>query len=98
MDRHEADTKHGDLEPVNINEEFVKQCVKKTMEELDVCRCPVCFADACALALNELRPKYVTTKKGALLTGITTTKVSNHTDIMVEATKAILKVAQNPRH
>lgn len=86
------------LEPVNINEEFVKQCVAKTMKDLGACDCETCFANACALALNELHPKYVTTKRGALLTEITTTKVTNQADITVEATKAVLKVMKNPHH
>jgi competence protein ComFB len=86
------------LEPVNINEEFVKECVRKTMKDLGACQCDICFANACALALNELQPKYVTTKKGALLTEITSTKVTNQADITVEATKAVMKVMKNPRH
>jgi competence protein ComFB len=86
------------LEPVNINEEFVKECVRKTMKDLGACQCDICFANACALALNELQPRYVTTKKGALLTEITSTKVTNQADITVEATKAVMKVMKNPRH
>ncbi len=86
------------LELTNINEEFVKQCVRKTIKDLDACKCEICFADACALALNELHPKYVTTKKGALLTEITSTKVANRADVTVEVTKAVIKVMNNPRH
>lgn len=86
------------LEPININEEFVKQCVRQTIKDLGGCECDVCFANACALALNELQPKYVTTKRGALLTEINSTKVTNRADITVEATKAVMKVMKNPRH
>lgn len=89
---------HEKLEPININEEFVKQCVAKTMKDLGACNCETCFANACALALNELHPKYVTSKRGALLTEITSTKVTNQADITVEATKAVLKVMKNPHH
>ncbi len=86
------------IEPININEEFVQQCVAKTMKDLGACDCETCFANACAIALNELQPKYVTSKKGALLTEITSTKVTNQADITVEATKAVLKVMKNPHH
>lgn len=86
------------LEPININEEFVKQTVAKTIKDLGGCDCEVCFANACAIALNELHPKYVTTKKGALLTEISSTKVTNQADITVEVTKAVIKVMKNPRH
>jgi competence protein ComFB len=88
----------AELVPVNINEEFVMQSVKKIMKELNACDCEVCFANACAIALNELQPKYVTSRKGALLTEITTSTVANQADITVEATKAVLKVMKNPRH
>jgi competence protein ComFB len=92
------DTEKAELIPVNINEEFVMQNVKKIMKELGACECEVCFANACAIALNELHPKYVTSRKGALLTEITATSVGNQADIIVEATKAVMKVMKNPRH
>jgi competence protein ComFB len=88
----------GEVELVNITEEFVKQSVKQLQIDLGACQCDVCFYDACAIALNELPPKYVTTSKGALLTEITTTTVANHADIVVEATKAVMKVMKKPRH
>lgn len=87
-----------EFEPININEEFVRESVSGIMKDIGTCQCDMCFADACAIALNELRPKYVTTKKGALLTEITSTAVTNHADIVVEATKAVMKVMKKPRH
>lgn len=98
MDTHDSVLKKDALEPININEEFVKQAVTKSMKELGACNCETCFANACALALNELQPKYVTTKRGALLSEITTTKVTHQVDIMVEVTKAVMKVMKNPHH
>lgn len=88
----------SELEPININEEFVKQCVSKTINDLGACHCETCFANACALALNELRPKYVTSRRGALLTEIDKMRVGDQADITVEATKAVLKVMKNPHH
>lgn len=98
VDMSDVVSKNDELEMININEEFVKQCVVKTIKDLGCCDCQICYTNACALALNELHPKYVTTKKGALLTEITSTKVSNHADITVEVTKAVIKVMKNPRH
>ncbi len=83
---------------VNIIEEFVKRRVKDTMTELGVCNCDICYLNACALALNALEPKYVTTSKGALLSEITETELDNKTKILVEVTKAVLKVKESPRH
>jgi competence protein ComFB len=89
---------NAELEPININEEFVKQTVRKTMKDLGGCQCDTCFANACAIALNELHPKYVTSKRGQLLTEIDKTKVTNQADITVEVTKAVMKVMKNPHH
>lgn len=98
MDNEKAGAKNEVLGPVNINEEFVQQHVRKAIKELGGCGCDTCYANACALALNGLRPQYVTSKKGALLTEITETKVSNQADIIVEVTKAVKKVMANPHH
>lgn len=87
-----------ELIPVNIIEEYVGLQVKKTIKELGVCGCNVCFQNACALALNSLAPKYVTTAKGALLTGITATQINNHASILVEVTKAVKLVMEQPHH
>ncbi|SHH61325.1 competence protein ComFB [Sporobacter termitidis DSM 10068] len=90
--------KNEELEPVNINEEFVKQCVRKTIRDLGGCGCEICYADACALALNALQPRYVTTRRGALLSEVDQTRVADSTGITVEVTKAVMKVMQSPRH
>jgi competence protein ComFB len=98
MNNGKSGEKKAVLGPVNINEEFVQQHVKKAIKELGACGCETCYANACALALNGLRPQYVTSERGALLTEITETKVSNQADIIVEVTKAVKKVMANPHH
>jgi len=96
MDKNKPDIERP--EPININEEFVKQCVRKTIKDLGGCQCDICFSNACAIALNELQPRYVTSRRGQLLTEIDKTKVANQADITVEATKAVMKVMKNPHH
>ncbi len=98
MEKDQPVRKDGGWAPINVNEELVRRCVAKTQRDLGACRCETCFANACALALNEMRPKYVTTKKGELLEEITKTEIENQTDITVEVTKAVMKVMKNPRH
>ena len=83
---------------VNVMEEFVKEQVRETIQKLGGCDCEVCFLNACAIALNSLEPKYVTTTKGALLSQITETELGNQTNILVECTKAVMKVMENPHH
>lgn len=83
---------------VNIVEDFIKRQVKETIAYLGACTCETCFFNACALALNAIEPRYVTTSKGALLTEITETEIENKTKIIVEVTKAVLKVMEFPHH
>ena len=90
--------KPKELEPININVELVKQNVRKCMEELGACQCDLCFSNACAIVLNELKPKYVTSEKGALLSQISNITMSSQVTLTAEVTKAVMKVMQNPRH
>lgn len=83
---------------INIIEEFVRQKAKETIKELGACDCETCYLNACAIALNNLPPKYVTTTRGALLSGITATEIGNSSTILVEVTKAVMKVMGNPHH
>jgi competence protein ComFB len=94
----ETADKQKELDPVNVNEELVRQNVRKVMGELGACQCETCFANACALVLNELKPKYVTSKKGALLSKIDSIDVSSQASLTVEVTKAVMKVMSNPHH
>lgn len=83
---------------VNVIEEFVRQKAKETIRELGACDCETCYQNACAIALNNLPPKYVTTTRGALLSEITATEIGNSSAILVEVTKAVMKVMENPHH
>jgi len=83
---------------VNIIEDFVKRQVRETITHLGACLCETCYFNACALALNAIEPKYVTTSRGALLSEITETEIENKTKIIVEVTKAVLKVMEFPHH
>ena len=76
----------------------MKTQVKQTMAELKVCSCDACFLDACAIALNNLKPKYVTTTKGALMAKLDELQFYRQSEIMIEVTKAVMQVAEKPHH
>lgn len=82
----------------NITEELVKQKVREIMNCVEMCRCEQCFLNACAIALNELSPYYVTTDKGSLLSTLHTVNLEYQTELTVIVTKAVMKVKDNPRH
>lgn len=83
---------------VNIMEEIVRLRVKESLAELGACTCETCYLNACALALNALEPKYVTTRKGALLSRITETENAHAVNILVAVTRAVMKVKDCPHH
>lgn len=91
-------SKFDELILVNVIEEFVKQEARKTIKEMGACDCETCYLNVCSIALNNLPPKYVTTTRGALFSRITATEVRNSSAILVEVTKAVMKVMENPRH
>ena len=91
-------SKKDQLILVNIIEEFVREQVRESLKEHHGCTCDTCYLNACAIALNALEPKYVTTTKGALLCGITATQINNKITILVEVTKAVMQVVESPHH
>lgn len=83
---------------VNAVEDLVKQKAAELMETVLMCRCEMCFLDVCAIALNSLKPYYVTTTSGALLAQMKTVDKNYQTQIVIEVTRAIMLVKTSPRH
>jgi len=83
---------------VNITEELVRRKVKILMAEANMCCCDKCYCDVCALILNKMAPRYVTTEKGKLLSLLNTSNNQFQTDMLVHAWQAIEKVKQSPKH
>lgn len=83
---------------VNIMEEIVRDKIIYFMRQFDCCTCSRCVADAIALTLNGLMPKYIVTDPAAkdpLISFYTNRFIP---DITVEATKACMIIKENPRH
>lgn len=83
---------------VNILEELIKSKVKEMMDNYDMCHCEKCYLDACAIALNSVKPRYVTTETGSLLSKITTVKTEYQTDLTVNVLNALQIVKNAPKH
>ena len=90
--------KPDDYVLVNMHEDIVAENVKERITAMDMCSCAKCFSDACALALNELPPKYVTTRQGKLLTMAFQLRREIADDISVIVTRALHTVKQSPKH
>lgn len=82
----------------NCMEIIVKECLDKLLENSKGCKCEKCKNDMMAIALNNLKPYYVTTQMGEIMTKIKNMEQQNEANIVVEVTKAIKKVHKSPKH
>lgn len=83
----------------NYTEDIVDDVLQDLLHEYDfICKCEKCILDIKALALNELRPKYVVTDKGEVYTKLNELNHQFRTDVLTKLIKAIDIVHKNPRH
>lgn len=82
----------------NCMEISVKECLDKLIEDSNGCKCEKCRYDMMAIALNNLKPYYVTTHLGEVITKIKNMEQQSEANIVVEVTKAIKKVHMSPKH
>lgn len=87
------------MELRNLVKDEVLYALDSILKDIDgVCKCDQCKLDIAAIALNNLKPKYVVTEKGYVYSKINSLKPQFNTDIVTEITKAINIVKNNPRH
>ncbi|NLW25570.1 MAG: late competence development ComFB family protein [Clostridia bacterium] len=85
--------------PINLTELMVEEVFKGlTMKRKDFCCCDRCRADIMAIALNNLKPRYVVTEKGQAFAKASFLNCQISTDVLVEINKAIEIVNRYPRH
>lgn len=83
---------------INYMEIWVKEHMEELLKESDMCKCEKCKRDVYAFALNHLKPFYVATNRGRLITKASGMHQQLETDIIIEITKAINIVSNNARH
>lgn len=87
------------MELRNLVQDEVLFLLDKVLKDIDdICKCDQCKLDIAAIALNNLKPKYVVTEKSYVFSKTDSLKPQFNTDIVTEITKAIEKVKKNPRH
>ncbi|WP_315069943.1 late competence development ComFB family protein [uncultured Clostridium sp.] len=82
----------------NYMEIWINDCMEILLEKTDGCTCDICKRDIFTLSLNNLKPYYVATHLGKVMAKLENTKQQAETDIIVEVTKAMKKVNENPNH
>ncbi len=83
----------------NYMETLVDTCLNEILKKGDykeLCRCEQCTDDIKALALNNLKPFYITGERGRVFGEYTTSKdIQLKLDVYTELTKAVGKVMEN---
>lgn len=84
---------------INVMEQLLmRQNLESVLAQYDVCTCPRCMSDVCALVLTGLPAKYVVTSHDSISPLISYYENKYKIPILTELMKACDKVRQNPRH
>lgn len=87
------------MEVFNIIEQEVFYEIDQVLKDMDnVCKCNKCKLDIAAIALNNLKPKYVVTQEGYAFTKANNFNMQFTADLIAAVTKAVEIVSNNPRH
>ena len=82
----------------NLMEDIVDRKLDKMLPQLNVCTCDICKTDILCFTLNRLKPKYVSTSQGELLSRIDSLSATFDIAIITELTAGAEIVRKNPRH
>lgn len=83
---------------INYMEIWVNEYMDILLERTNVCKCDKCKRDIFTLSLNNLKPYYVATPIGNIMARLESTKQQVEADIVVQITKAISRINDNPNH
>ena len=82
----------------NIMEDMVEDKLEHLLPQLNCCTCDICKTDILCYALNRLKPKYVSTEQGALLSRVDSIGVTYGAAIITELTAGAELVRKYPHH
>jgi competence protein ComFB len=82
----------------NVMEDYVQLTLNEVWDSLDCCKCDQCRTDVLSLALNQLKPHYVSTELGEAFVKVNTMSSQFEIDILTAIYEAAKKVKANPRH
>ena len=84
---------------INVMEQLLmRQNLEAVLTQYDVCTCPRCMSDVCALVLTGLPSKYVVTSRDSISPLISYYENKYKISVLTELMKACDRVRQNPRH
>ncbi len=92
-------TQNREYRFVNVMEQLLmRQDLDAVLKQHNVCTCPRCMTDVCALTLTGLPPKYVVTSKDSISPLLSYYENKYRIPILTELMKACNKVRESPRH
>lgn len=87
---------------INYMEEIVKNYLTNILRAdktyAEICKCEHCIDDIMAKALNNLKPYYITTKKGEIFAEYSSLETQHQAEVISEVVKAIDFVSKKPNH
>jgi len=87
------------MELMNYMESSVEHYLPNLLRAFpNICTCEHCLMDIKAIALNNLKPHYVVTRKGEIYSKIGEMNLQYETDILKALIDAINLVSKSPRH
>jgi competence protein ComFB len=87
-----------ELQIRNYMEDCILDLMEPVLDSLGACKCDNCIHDIYALALNNLPPKYVVSKKGQVYTRLSALINQFEVDIISAITNGSVIVSKSPRH
>ena len=86
-----------------VYKNYMEQVVEKALgeylrHEKEICTCTQCAADMAAMALNQLKPHYATTVRGAAFLESEQKNLEFVVKVVSAIKGAAEKIKQNPRH
>lgn len=82
----------------NYIERMVWNLLPEIMSNANMCQCEQCQVDVVAMSLNNIKPKYVVSEKGALYAKLNALEAQNEADVITQMAKACAIVKTKPRH
>lgn len=81
-----------------IVKNYLMNVLKTDPNYSKVCKCDLCIDDIMAKALNNLKPYYITTKKGEIYAEYSSLETQHQAEVISEVIKAIEFVSKHPNH